>query len=132
MSQLRELIDAETEATWTLNGHFITPTTRIARGDEDAFVSVEVIGYDPVADQIQSWVVDNEGGFGSNLWRRDGNKWLVRSKATSPDGGQSSSQHILTVLDEKRFGLETINRILDGEALPNRDQIEIVRMVAGG
>ena len=123
-----EGIDAETEATWTLNGHFITRTTRIAQQDGDPFVSVEVIGYDPVAAQLQSWTVDNEGGFGSNIWRRDGDKWLVRSKATAPDGGQSSSQHILTVLDEGRFGLETINRILDGEALPNRDQIEIVRI----
>ena len=121
-------IDAETEATWALDGHFITRTTRIARESGEPFVSVEVIGYDPVAAQIQSWVIDNEGGFGSNLWRRDGNQWLVRSKATAPDGGQSSSQHILTVLDESRFGLETINRILDGEALPNRDQIEIVRV----
>jgi uncharacterized protein (TIGR02246 family) len=121
-------IDAETEATWTLDGHFITRTTRIAQEDGGAFVSVEVIGYDPVADQLQSWIVDNEGGFGSNLWRRDDNKWLIRSKATSPDGGQSSSQHILTVLDEKSYGLETINRILDGEALPNRDQIKIVRV----
>ncbi|MGI9241801.1 MAG: SgcJ/EcaC family oxidoreductase [Verrucomicrobiales bacterium] len=123
-----EGIDAETEAIWTLDGHFITRTTRVGQDDGGSFVSVEIIGYDPVTDQIRSWTVDNEGGFGSNLWRRDGNKWLIRTKATGPNGGQSSGQHILTVLDEGRFGLESINRIIDGEALPNRDQIVIVRV----
>ncbi len=77
-----EGINAESEAIWTLDGHFITRTTRIAQEDGESFVSVEVIGYDPVEEEIQSWIIDNEGGFGSNLWRRDGNKWLVRSQAT--------------------------------------------------
>jgi uncharacterized protein (TIGR02246 family) len=125
-----EGIEAETEATWTLGGKFITRNTWVAQEGADPFVSVEVIGYDPAESQIRSWTFDNEGGFGQSTWRRDENKWIVQSQATLPEGGQSSSQHIVTIVDENTIGQQTINRVLDGEALPNRDRIEIVRVIA--
>ena len=124
----KEGIDAKMEATWVLDGRFIMRTTTVEQEDETPFTSVEVIGYDPTQTRIHSWVFDNEGGFGSGTWRRDGNKWLIRSRATSPSGQLSSSQHIVTVIDEKTWGLTSINRVIDGEALPNRDLIKIVRI----
>jgi uncharacterized protein (TIGR02246 family) len=119
--------DATMETSWILEGKFISRTTRINRREGDSFVAVEVIGYDPVQGKIRSWTFDNEGGFGTGAWNQDGNKWLVRSMATGPDGGSSSSDHILTVTSADRFGLESTNRVLDGEVLPNRDRIDIVR-----
>ena len=120
-------VDATMETSWVLDGKFVSRTTKINRPDGDSFVAVELIGFDPVQGKIRSWTYDNEGGFGSGAWNQDGNRWLVRSRATGPDGGSSSSDHILTVDSVDRFGLESINRVLDGEVLPNRDRIDIVR-----
>ena len=123
-----ESIDAEMTAEWTLGGRFLSRTTRIRGGDEEEFVSVEVIGYDPVRGQLRSWIFDNEGGFGQGMWRADEGKWLIQITATMPEGGQSSSEHVVTLLDEDTAEMETINRILDGEALPNRDPLKVVRV----
>ena len=116
------------EATWTLDGSFISRTTRITKDDGASFVSVEVIGYDPTSDQLRSWIFDNEGGFGESTWRQDGDKWLVNISATLPDGSQASSQHVITLVDETHITLDNVNRVVSGEVLPNRDRIAITRI----
>ncbi len=120
-------VAAETEANWSLDGRFITRTTKEPRGGEDPFVTVEVIGYDPIKGRIRSWFFDAEGGFGEGTWRQDGDKWLLVTRATLPSGGQASSEVVITVMEEGRIGIESINRVLDGELLPNWDRIIAVR-----
>ena len=71
--------------------------------------------------QVRSWMFDSEGGFGEGEWRRDANKWLVSFAATAPDGTTSTSQHVLTYVDDKKFTWESINRVRDGEALFSPD-----------
>lgn len=117
-----------TEAIWTLEGKFISRTTKTAKEDGNAFVAVEVIGYDPINEQLRSWIYDNEGGFGECTWRQDSDKWLVNIKATLPDGRQASSQHVITLISETRIALDNLNRVVDGEILPNHDRIEINRI----
>lgn len=114
----------------TKNGHFLRRSVTITNEDDETTEATEVIGYDPVAGQVRSWVFDSDGGFGEGMWRRDGNKWLVAFRATAPDGTMSSAQHVLTFVDEKKFTWESINRQSDGEALPNIDKIEVVRSAA--
>ncbi len=119
-----------TTVDWTKNKHFLRRSISITREGEDAMEATEVIGYDPVAGGIRSWVFDSEGGFGEGAWTREGNKWLVAFKATAPDGTTSSAQHVITYLDEKKYTWESINRQRDGEVLPNLDKVEVVRGAA--
>lgn len=116
-----------THTEWTKNNHFLRRSITVAQEDGGSLDATEIIGYDPVAGTIHSWVFDSEGGFGAGSWRRDGNKWLVSFKGTSPDGSTSSAQHILTYVDDKKLTWESINRQSGGEALPNIDKVEVVR-----
>ncbi|MEO8352340.1 MAG: DUF1579 family protein [Chthoniobacteraceae bacterium] len=116
-----------TSVAWTKNRHFLRRSVTIAREDGDPMEATEVIGYDPVAEGVRSWVFDSEGGFGEGSWKRDANKWLVTFVATAPDGTTSSAQHVITYLDDNKYTWESINRQSDGEALPNIDKIEVVR-----
>src|SRR5262249_58664415 len=40
---------------------------------------IQVIGWDPAAGEIRSWVLDSDGGFGSERWTRDGNRWILEA-----------------------------------------------------
>ena len=113
---------------WTNNHHFLRRSVAITREGGDQTVATEVIGYDPVAGQLRSWMFDSDGGFGEGKWTREGNKWVNSFAATSPDGSTSSAQHIITYIDDKRYTWESVNRQRDGEVLPNLDQIEVVRI----
>ena len=120
---------ATTKAMWTLNGRFIARTFSIKQNDEDeTFEGAEVIGYDHVTESIRSWTLDSEGGQGQSTWTNEGRKWLVNARMTLPDGEQSTAAHTFTNVEDGRFTVESSNRMVDGQALPNTDLIEVTRV----
>jgi len=120
-------ITVETHADWTKQNHFLRRSFSVTRTGQNTVEGTEVIGYDPVKGRLRSWIFDSEGGFGEGAWTQEGNRWLVNTKATAPDGSQSSSQHIITKIDDNKYTWESINRVRDGEVLPNLEKIEVVR-----
>lgn len=123
-------VTVATTVDWTKNRHFLRRSLSVTREGEDPVEATEVIGYDPVAGGLHSWMFDSQGGFGEGTWKREANKWLVTFKATAPDGTTSSAQHVITFLDEKKYTWESINRQSGGEVLPNIDKVEVVRSAA--
>jgi uncharacterized protein (TIGR02246 family) len=121
-------ITVETTVAWTKSGHFLRRSFSVTRDGSNTIEGTEIIGYDPVAGQIRSWVFDSEGGFGESTWRREGNKWLMKVKATGPDGGQSTAQHVVTKLSEDKYTWESLNRTRNGDVLPNLDRIDVIRV----
>lgn len=120
-------VKVATSVDWTKNEHFLRRSITITREDDDPLEATEVIGYDPVAGGLRSWMFDSEGGFGEGSWKRDANKWMVTFAATAPDGTTSTAQHVITYVDDKKYTWESINRQRGGEALPNIDKIEVIR-----
>ena len=87
----------------------------------------EVIGFDPIAGKVRSWVFESDGSFSENLWTQDGRRWLIQARVTLPDGTQATAQHTLSWKDKDKFTWTSANRERDGELLPNIGPIEIVR-----
>ena len=121
-------ITVETKVAWTKNDHFLRRSFSVTRDGSKTIEGTEIIGYDPLAGHIRSWVFDSEGGFGEATWRQDGNKWLTSVKATGPDGSQSTAQHVITKIDVNKYTWESVNRTRNGEVLPNLDRIDVVRV----
>ncbi len=121
---------ATVEVKYVLDGRFLLRTTVIPDEEDpgEPFTAVELIGYDPVTDRLRSWVFDNEGGHGEGNWSSEGPDWMLSIRATGPDGGVSSSDHAIEIVDENTVLLDTTNRFLDGEALPNREALKLIRM----
>jgi uncharacterized protein (TIGR02246 family) len=118
----------ETKVAWTKSNHFIRRSFTVTRAGSNTVEGTEIIGYDPAAGQLRSWVFDSEGGFGESTWRQEGNKWLTNVKATGPDGSQSTAQHVITKIDDDKYSWESVNRTRNGEVLPNLDRIDVSRV----
>jgi uncharacterized protein (TIGR02246 family) len=116
-----------TSCKWMGNGAFLVRTFSISIGETVALEGGQVVGYDPVKKQIRSWAFDSDGGFAEGLWTRDGNQWTVRSKNILADGRQGTATTVFRYIDEDRFGWKSISRDLEGELLPNVDEVEVVR-----
>jgi hypothetical protein len=120
----------ETTCQWTRNKNFITRSFAVSVGDQIDMAGMQIIGWDPAAKQIRSWVFDSDGGFGEGRWTRKDNRWTINTTATMPDGRKASAVNMITYLDDDQFQWQSVSRMADGELLPNIDEVVIVRAPA--
>jgi uncharacterized protein (TIGR02246 family) len=120
----------ETTCQWTKNRTFITRFFTVSIRDRIDMAGLQIVGWDPAAKQIRSWVFDSDGGFGEGVWRKKGNRWYVQSTGTLPDGRKTSAVNIITYVDDDTFTWQSVNRQAGGEILPNVDEVVVVRQPA--
>ena len=116
-----------TECSWTRNQNFITRSFAVKINDDVDLAGMQVIGWDANRKQIRAWTFDSDGGFAESEFRKHKDRWIVQTVATLPDGRRGSSTSVFRPIDEDRFGWQKINRLVDGDILPNIDEIEISR-----
>jgi uncharacterized protein (TIGR02246 family) len=120
----------ETTCRWTKNKNFLTRNFRVIIGEHVDMEGTQVIGWDPAAGRIRSWVFDSDGGFAEGVWTRKDNRWVIHSVGTLPDGGQATAINILTYIDNDTLTWQTTGREVDGEILPNVDPVTVKRVPA--
>jgi uncharacterized protein (TIGR02246 family) len=120
----------ETNFRWTKDYAFINGTFRVTVGDRIDLEGTQVIGWDPVAKKFRSWIFDTKAGFGEGEWSRDGNRWTVKVNSTLGTGQKASSINIYTYVDPNSFSWQSVSRDVDGELLPDIDEVTVVRKIA--
>ena len=117
----------QTDCQWTKNRNFITRAFAAVVGDQVDMSGMQVVGWDPAAKQIRSWVFDSEGGFGESTWAKKEAQWFITTKGTLPDGRQYSAVQVITPVDDDSFTWQSTDRQVGGEILPNVEEVLIVR-----
>lgn len=120
----------ETEIEWTKNKNFLRRSFAVVIGDQINMSGIQIIGWDPAEKKIRSWVFDSEGGFGEATWTHKGDQWFIQNSGTLADGRKSSSLNTLTYVDDNSFRWGSVNREIDGELLPNIEEVTVVRAPA--
>jgi uncharacterized protein (TIGR02246 family) len=124
--------DAEIAAnvTWTKNKAFLTYAFKASAPGMDDLEGTQVIGWDPAAGTIRSWMFDSDGGFGEGIWSEKGNSWIVKFSQVLPDGRKASATNIYTLVDANTFTWKSIGRKVGEDFLPNVEEVKIVRKTA--
>lgn len=117
----------ETTCQWTKNRNFMTRAFTVSIGDRIDMAGMQIIGWDPAAKRIRSWVFDSDGAFGEGIWTKKGNRWLIQTTGVLPDGRKSTSTNIMTHVDDNTFTWQSVNREAGGELLPNVDEVVVAR-----
>lgn len=117
----------QTDCEWTKNRNFLTRSFAAMVGDRVDMSGMQIIGWDPAAKQIRSWVFDSDGTFGEGTWKRNDDAWSIEQTGTLPDGKKTSALNIITKIDDDSHTWQSINRIVDGEIQPNVEEVLIVR-----
>lgn len=120
----------ETDCEWTKNRNFMTRSFAMVVDDQVNKSGMQIVGWDPVAKQIHSWVFDSDGAFSEGKWTRKGEKWLIQQTGTLPDGAKSSALNIFAHVNDDSFTWQSINREVAGEVLPNIEEVLVVRKSA--
>jgi uncharacterized protein (TIGR02246 family) len=116
-----------TDCNWTKNKNFITRSFTVSIDDQIDLSGMQFIGWDAAAKQIRSWTFDSDGGFSQGTWSKKENRWYVRKKGTTADGRQAAAVNIITYVDDDAFKLQSTQRTVAGELLPNIDEVLVVR-----
>ncbi len=114
-----------TECNWTRNNNFLTRSFTVQVRDRIEMAGMQIIGWDPAARQIRSWVFDSDGGFGQATWKKKGNRWYIHQSGVLPDGRKSSSVNIITYVDDNTCTLQSVDRTVDSELLPNIEEVTV-------
>ncbi len=122
----RDGTEVRTTYAWALNKSFLQSRLRITRDDE-VISGTQMIGKDAATGFIRMWTFESQGGFGEATWTKDGNKWVVETNATLPDGSVMTATNIYTRLGDNAFQWQSINRTLDGEPLEDVAPIKVIR-----
>jgi len=85
------------------------------------------IGWDPLSKQIKSWFFDSEGGYGDDLWTRNGNQWMIKSTGVLPDGRIATATNILTRLGPNTARWASTERTVGGHHAPDHFENMMVR-----
>jgi uncharacterized protein (TIGR02246 family) len=120
----------ETTCEWTRNKNFITRSFTLSIKDRIDMAGMQIIGWDPAAKRIRSWVFDSDGGFTEGRWMKKDNRWYITTTGTLADGRKASSVNVITTVDDDRFKWQSVNRTVDGDLLPNIDEVIVVRSQA--
>ncbi len=128
-----EWIDKDENATldtvyqWSRNQSFITGSFTIYVQGKLDLQGTQVIGWDPVAKTIRSWVFDSQGGFGQGTWSRKGNQWVVESSSVLSTGEKASAINAYTYVNDNTFTFQSIGREIGGEPMPDIEAVTVVR-----
>jgi hypothetical protein len=126
-------LDQDEESTvsttwrWAKNKKFLTSAFSVSVGEEIELEGTQVIGWDPAAGQIRSWIFDSEGGFGEGVWRHVGEEWISDFTMTLNDGSQASGVNVYKPVDDNTFTWKSVERQIDGEEQPDIEEVSVYR-----
>lgn len=89
---------------------------------------VIVIGWDPIDQNIRSWMFDSDGGTAVGAWYEKEGKWFSKAVHVLPDGQTGSSTRVFEKLDGNSLRWRAINRQVGGEMLPTAGPVTLTRV----
>ena len=113
---------------WMGGRNFIKNTYSTMSGGKAKLVGGQIIGWNPKLAKIVSWRFDPEGGFGSDVWTKDGSNWVTNATATLHEGSDATAVNSITKIDDDHFSWQSTNRTVDGVHLPDAAPVKMVRV----
>jgi uncharacterized protein (TIGR02246 family) len=119
--------EVRTTYSWDESKKFIQARFTI-KGATGTTSGTQRIGRDPRTGQLRSWLFEDDGGYGEATWSWDGKRWLLEATGVQADGSEVTATNILTPRGRDAFTWQSVNRMEDGEELPNIAPIKVTRV----
>lgn len=117
----------EINCHWAKNQNFLIRSFSVQVRDRVRLSGMQIIGWDPIAKRIRSWVFDSDGGYGEGAWSKKGTAWHVQTTGTRADGLKVSSVNIIKFVNNEQFIWQIVNGQVGDDLVPNTDEVLVVR-----
>ncbi|HQX51107.1 MAG TPA: nuclear transport factor 2 family protein [Planctomycetaceae bacterium] len=123
----------ESDFRWVADQSFVERKYTVTHVDGSQTSGIQMIGWNPQGNHIQSWTFEPQGGHSVGIWSPTEDGWSVIVKGTTGDGVPSMSVTTLRRLDDNAYVWQSTQRSLGGVALPDTDEVVLKRQpVANG
>lgn len=113
---------------WVANENFVERTHTTTQFDGTTSSGVQLIGWNPAEGHVQSWTFSPDGGHAVGKWMMTATGWTAQMQGVTGDGTPTTSVTQLRRLDDNAYVWQSIERTLDGIALPDTDEVVIKRV----
>jgi len=120
-------VRVETTVEWTDQQHFLQRTFRVFQGQVEGPTSTELITFDPLTNELISYVTNSDGSYGQATWEHDGNRWVVRQVGTLAGGESFSATEIFRFVNDNAFVWQSTDRLVDGQREPDTREVLVAR-----
>lgn len=124
-----EKVAIEFNCHFSKNDAFLVRSFKNVSDEDNALSGMQIVAWDPAKSSIRSWTFDSNGGFGEDAWSQSGSRYTLRASYTLPDGSRGSAINLLTYVDDDHCTWKSVSREMDGELLPDSDEVTLVRKV---
>lgn len=119
-----------TTVRWSANRAFLIRSFEARFGDRGISQGTQVIGWDPLSQQIRSWSFHSDGSFGQGTISRHDNEWMMKMTQILSDGSVATATKIVTRVNDDTISMQTIGETLNGEPVPPLETVVVNRMSA--
>jgi len=116
-----------TKYEWTANKTFIRCQFSITK-DGKTQTGMQMFGKMPSTGEMHTWTFEDAGGIGDSDISRDGKKWTFAARGATAEGKVITATNIMTPIDADTFTWQSVERTLDGEALPDQPPVKVTRV----
>jgi uncharacterized protein (TIGR02246 family) len=119
---------ATLDCDWMANEHFLRVKVSMTGKGGPIPGGTQIIGRNPVSGKIVSWFFSAGGGYGTGVWRRQGQRWFVQTVGLTADGTPTTATNVFYRADKDVASWQSFNRHRGNTALPDVKEVVIERV----
>ncbi len=112
---------------WVANKSFLERAFTTTLVDGTSISGVQLIGWNPLAEAVQSWSFSPDGGHATGIWSPTSTGWVSESSGVTGEGLLTRTVNRFTKLDENAIAWQSTERTVDGVSIPDTDEVVIKR-----
>jgi uncharacterized protein (TIGR02246 family) len=112
---------------WDANKAFLRGKFSISEGGKVSESGTQIIGNDNAKRVIRAWVFQADGGFGDEVWSREGKKWSVDVHAVRADGKVLTATNIYIQVAPDTVTWQAVNQTLDGVPITDTPPLKVTK-----
>ncbi len=118
----------ESECRWISNKAFVERRYQTTQLDGKTISGVQIIGWNPQEQAVQSWNFSSDGGFASGLWTPVPQGWSAQIRALPAMVHTTTSVNTFRRLDDNAYVWQAKLRTLGSQVLPDTQEIVLKRV----
>lgn len=118
------------EVSQELDGLAVISRLTVGPAESPILTAIDVIQADAASGRLRSWTFDSSGSRAEGVLMSDGssfNRVVEGIPAAGSGAGESRWVQVITPLDANRIAMQSIERSVDGQPLPDTDVIILTR-----